>query len=125
VSDCTEWSGYIDPTNGYGRYSHQYAHRLAYEKAHGPIPAGLQVMHSCDNRACVNPDHLSLGTNLDNVRDMESKGRAKRGAAQQAQTHCKNGHEFTPDNTYIKYGWRNCRKCAAETQRRYRERNKS
>lgn len=51
------------------------AHRLVYEAIHGVIPKGLQVMHSCDVRNCINPEHLSLGTNSDNQQDMHRKGR--------------------------------------------------
>jgi hypothetical protein len=55
------------------------AHRVAYEGAFGPIPDGLNVLHRCDVRHCVRPDHLFLGTHAENMKDMAQKGRAVRG----------------------------------------------
>ena len=79
--DCWNWIGGKRP-NGYGQISEGgrgsrtlSAHRVSYELHHGPIPDGLVVMHSCDNQACVNPDHLSVGTHKDNTQDMIDKGR--------------------------------------------------
>lgn len=58
---------------------HVGAHRVAYETEHGPIPKGALVCHSCDNPACVRPDHLFLGDQPLNMADMSLKGRAARG----------------------------------------------
>lgn len=55
------------------------AHRVCWEAHNGPIPAGMLVLHRCDNPACINPDHLWLGTNDDNMADMQAKGRARNG----------------------------------------------
>lgn len=77
--ECWEWNGCIGK-NGYGR-THENgrpdlrAHRVSYEITKGDIPNGLIVMHTCDNRKCVNPDHLVLGTHKENMHDMISKGR--------------------------------------------------
>ncbi len=78
---CWFWTGRIQP-NGYGMFSMggragapRYAHRVAYEITHGPIPAGQSVLHRCDQRNCVNPGHLFLGDHTANMRDAASKGR--------------------------------------------------
>lgn len=82
---CILWSGPI-ASNGYGkRQVHGRtvgAHRVAWEEANGPIPDGLFVLHRCDNPPCCNVEHLFLGTHVDNMRDMASKGRGvvRRGA---------------------------------------------
>ena len=75
---CWEWTGLRNPA-GYGltRYEGRarLAHRVAYQLANGPIPAGMFVLHRCDNPACVRLDHLFLGSIADNNADMRAKGR--------------------------------------------------
>lgn len=77
--ECWEWTGKVSPF-GYGQFSVAWgdswqAHRLAYRLYKHKNPGKLCVCHSCDNRKCVNPDHLWLGTRNDNIQDMITKGR--------------------------------------------------
>ena len=80
---CWEWTGYRR-ADGYGHIhigdKTVYVHRYAWELANGPIPAGMSVCHRCDVRICVNPDHLFLGTHVDNMADMVEKDRQARGS---------------------------------------------
>lgn len=80
---CWEWAGSINPKTGYGQLSaweHDSrklytAHRLSFSAFVHSIPLGMMVLHKCDNRKCFNPQHLFLGTQLDNMRDCSQKGR--------------------------------------------------
>lgn len=80
--DCWVWTGALGH-NGYGRSKYQgashSAHRLIYQIDVGPIPKGLQVCHECDNRRCVRPSHLFLGSSLINIRDKVQKNRQAKG----------------------------------------------
>jgi hypothetical protein len=81
---CWLWTGHLNVSNGYGQVSWSerygrskpvYAHRMAWELTHGPIPAGQSVLHHCDVPACVNPAHLFLGSQRTNMEDAARKGR--------------------------------------------------
>jgi len=79
--ECWPWKNYIND-GGYGKFrlngKSEYAHRVAWEITNGPIPKGTLVCHKCDNTKCCNPDHLFLGSNLDNIHDAAVKGRLKK-----------------------------------------------
>lgn len=116
---CWLWTGSLGD-NGYGRFSDGerlvVAHRWSYEMAKGPVPEGLDLDHLCRVRNCVNPDHLEPVTRSEN----NLRGIAARGTP----THCRRGHEMTPENFYQRPGgYRVCRKCkkAGDLRRRVRK----
>jgi hypothetical protein len=110
--ECWVWPGARNRL-GYGAAKHEgksyRAHRLVYQLRVGPIPDGLVLDHLCRNRACVNPAHLEPVTNAENLR-----------RAVERRTHCKQGHEFTPENTYHGKDGRSCRICGREWMRNRR-----
>ena len=126
--DCWEFTGAIGG-RGYGASYNGIkqisAHRYSYELSTGSIPDGLFIMHSCDNRKCVNPAHLSAGTPKDNMHDMQAKGR-KKSNGYDRKTHCKHGHEFTVENTkYYANGYRFCWSCSEAYQKSYKAKIRS
>ena len=97
-----------------------YAHRAAWEQSHGPIPAGMMVLHRCDNPPCVNVDHLFLGTARDNMLDMVMKGRNRNASSN--KTSCPKGHLY--DSTDAR-GHRTCRICVLARKVRYNAKRKA
>ena len=141
--ECLLYCGKTD-RQGYGwigtRTGAEGAHRVSYEKWHGPIPEGLYLDHDCHNKAalkgeclggascihrrCVNPGHLSPVTASQNFTSSPltpGGGAGSPGARFNAlKTHCPWGHEYTPANTIIHHGSRECRECVNERARRFR-----
>ena len=149
ASGCWEMKTFHD-RNGYAQF-HCYqktskAHRISYEWHKGTILAGLTIDHLCENKGCVNPEHLEAVTREENGRRHNAKGYKKWWAAlsnegratfvenvskkasqvaavkKLAATHCRRGHEWKPKTTYIvpSTGHRRCNVCFAEVQKRVR-----
>jgi hypothetical protein len=115
---CWEWPG-SHTQNGYGticwyvdkKYVGKTVHRVVYEAFNGPIEPGLDMDHLCRNRICFNPSHLEPVSRTEN---------SQRGAKYRP-THCKNGHEYTPENSHFtKLNHIRCRECNKIRLRRLR-----
>lgn len=98
ANGCWVWNKKTDRI-GYGRlkvslgtrenFISMSAHRYAYQLFVGPIPLGMNVLHKCDVRSCCNPEHLFLGTQAENMRDMHRKGRGPKGYKRKNTTACR------------------------------------
>lgn len=116
IGECWNWHNASAPGARYGMIRHEGrmmgAHRAMWQRTNGHIPAGMVVRHNCDNPACVNPAHLLLGTQSDNILDAVERGRHR--AWNGEKTQCKRGHELAGENVYVipRTGARQCRTCA-------------
>lgn len=123
--DCWGWLKSFH-RQGYGQVGHANktlrSHRVSYTLYVSPIPEGLYICHHCDNRWCVNPHHLFVGTHTDNMRDMVNKNRDR----YRNKTHCPEGHLLQGDNLYLspKSGHRSCRECRRKRGQELMERHK-
>jgi hypothetical protein len=122
---CWLWMG-AKFRRGYGQFrgykgKSWKAHRFAFKLNGGELVPGEYICHRCDNPSCVRPDHLFAGTPTDNVQDCIRKGRLTR----KRLTHCKRGHEFTPENTITRPKGKACRTCQLTSRRAMYHRRKA
>lgn len=123
MTDCINAEGVQGNEYGHVRTGRQWAHRAAWESAHGPISSGLVVRHTCDNPRCINLEHLLLGTVADNQRDMAERGRGRNQNTD--KDSCRQGHPLDGSNLQLwidKRGGkhRHCRACKNAAKREAR-----
>jgi len=122
-SECWLWNGYVT-SRGYGKIhlpaGMLNAHRLVYQIAKGKIPPGLQLDHLCRNRRCVNPFHLEVVTNRENI----VRSPITVMAVNRAKTHCPKGHSYFGDNLYARANGRGCRICRNIAARDHKRRKR-
>ncbi len=103
TDSCWLWTAYKQkpPCQPYGCFRYkdkiEQAHRVSFMLFRGEIPNGLFVLHNCHKPSCVNPDHLRLGTQLENMSESASLGRN----VNQKKTHCPLGHPLSGENLYF------------------------
>jgi len=125
---CWLWTAHCNE-NGYGYFrlghKHVRAHRLSWAMANGPIPEGFVVQHKCDVRDCVRPSHLELGSQPENIADMDRKNRRAMTTSRPRDT-CHRGHPMVEDNLYFYHrNGRQCRTCKTCALGRANERYRS
>ncbi len=129
MTPCVEWTGSCT-TQGYGQKWFDgrlwMMHRRVMAEEYGEDAIkGKVVRHKCDNPSCYRLDHLEIGTQADNLRDMHERGR-DRWSVHGLPTHCKQGHEYTDENTYVRTGGaRQCIECRKAYKREWRAKRRA
>lgn len=119
---CWEWPGQLSG-HSYGKIARlkTSVHRFVYEHFRGPAPTGLDLDHLCRNHLCANPDHLEPVSRAENLR----RGHTEHWGWMRCVTECPKGHPYDEENTYVtSRGHRNCKECARENTRRWRQHKK-
>lgn len=117
TDECWLWVAGLN-ADGYGMFESvaefgtNRAHRVAWIMANGPIPQGMQLDHLCRVRSCVNPAHLEVVTNKENI--LRSNGW---GGVSSRRAHCPKGHPYSGDNLRVGGGRRHCVACVRESTR--------